>query len=103
MTYTPDSEEVKNAKLISVPEEVFVKNVIVENGGKYYDCWRKKMYEVETDVGVYISAQGQPYDQNNVGGGPVIWSDYVGKRVNVITEPSKWAPVVKFLWIKYVW
>ena len=63
----------------------------------------KKKYEVETDVGVYISAQGQPYDQNNVGGGPVIWSDYVGKRVNVITEPSKWAPVVNFLWIKYVW
>ena len=75
----------------------------MEIGRKYYAYWGKKMYKVETDVGVYTSAQGQTYDQNKVGGGPVVWSDYVGKRVKVITEPSKWAPLVKFLWVKYLW
>jgi len=99
--FNSNSEEVRNARLISTPQEVLIKNVASEHGRKYYTGWGASMYEIETDVGVYISAQGRPYDQNNIGGGPVVWSDFIGKRVNVVTEPSKSAPV--FLWIKYVW
>jgi hypothetical protein len=101
--FNSNSEEVKNAKLIYKPQEVFIKNVTRGNSGqKYYKGWWADMYEIETDVGVYISAEGRPYDQKNIGSGPVVWSDFIGQYVNVVTVPSDRAPEVKFLWIKKV-
>ncbi|MDP6216862.1 MAG: hypothetical protein QF649_06580, partial [SAR324 cluster bacterium] len=67
--------------------------------------------EIETDIGVYISACGARRHQNNVAihplpnnqyvsGAPVNWPDYVGKKVKVLTGPTENIPV--WLWIYFV-
>mgnify|MGYP001435946895 CR=1 FL=1 len=88
---------------------VFVWDV---EGKKYYDFWGKDMYEIETNIGVYISAKGRPNDQNNPrsgalnsnliekGGDPVEWEDYIGQKVDVITGPCKQNP--NWVWVYFV-
>ena len=66
------------------------------------------MFEIETDIGVYITAKGRQKDQNNPtlsngqGGDFADWMEHIGKRVKVITGPCK-RPDVKFSWIYYIW
>ena len=115
-----------------VPLEVYIKNVEITEGikytmpfseGHYFDqrlnekrfhkviSWRKTMYEIETDFGVFISACGAPSSQYNVtvnslpsseyvSGEPVDWLNYVGKRIKVFTGPTENIPV--WSWIYFI-
>lgn len=122
--FDENSEEVKNAKQICsrqdiyrggpfpVSEEVLIKSVTTQLGNKYSKGikpnWRAEMFEIETDIGVYITAKGRQKDQNNPtlsngqGGDFADWMEHIGKRVKVITGPCK-RPDVKFSWIYYIW
>jgi hypothetical protein len=115
--FTKNSPEVIGAKMIcrshfiyndSIPpsEKVLIKNVMIEPGGKYLSYWKNKMYEIETNIGVFISAKDIKKYQNNLtsartrGGASVDWCEYIGKEVRVVTGLSE-AP--GWLWIYFAW
>ena len=73
--------------------------------------WKLTMYEIETDFGVYISACGAPRSQFNaainslpgskyVSGLPVNWTNYVEKKIKVLTGPTENIPV--WPWIYFI-
>ena len=115
--FTKNSPEVIGAKMIckshfiyndSIPpsEKVLIKNVMIEPGKKYSCRWGKLMFEIETNIGVFISAEGIRDHQNNLtsartrGGASVNWCDYIGKEVMVVTGPSN---AHGWLWIYFAW
>ena len=132
MIFTSNGSEIDKISPPPVPLEVNIINVTEAEGKKYtspfsrgvhFDHrlneerfhkvtpWKLNMYEIETDIGVYISAQGAPGSQFNVAinslpgskyvsGAPVNWMDYVGKKVNVLTGPTENIPV--WSWIYFV-
>ena len=120
------SEEVINAKTVSnekyiysvnpspQPVQTKVKNVFLIPGKfakKYKSNWHFSMYEIETDIGVYISSSGfpgNPHHQNNgffsncklyAGGADIDWAHYENKIIDVITGPSGAAP---WKWIYFI-
>ena len=120
------SEEVINAKTVcnekyiySVnpspqPVQTRIKNVFLIPGNfakKYKSNWRFSMFEIETDIGVYISSSGfpgNPHHQNNgifsngklySGGADVDWAHYENKIIDVVTGPPEANP---WKWIYFI-
>ena len=115
--FTKNSPEVIGAKMIckshfiyndSIPpsEKVLIKNVMIEPGKKYSCRWGKLMFEIETNIGVFISSKEIKKYQNNLtsartcGGASVNWCKYIGEEVMVVTGPSN---AHGWLWIYFAW
>ena len=62
------NHKVKNAKISQTPIKVAVEKVYLVKEGKsrkYNNIWKNDMYEIETDVGVFIASMPSSVGGNN--------------------------------------
>ena len=97
------NHKVKNAKISKTPIKVAVEKVYLVKEGKsrkYNNIWKNDMYEIETDVGVFIASMprsvggNNPFSQENLDWAysppikceEINWEMQVGKSLYVITS-----------------
>ena len=111
------NHKVKNAKISKTPIKVAVEKVYLVKEGKsrkYNNIWKNDMYEIETDVGVFIASMprsvggNNPFSQENLDWAysppikceEINWEVQVGKSLYVITSFNRTSAWKRIFYVK---
>ena len=93
-------------KAISEPAQVSIIKVTKVPGATFNDKWWSNMYEIQTDLGTYVTSTRYG-DQGNLGNVHITWEDMVGTRLEVdANNNSNYPPTINkttkktYLWIR---